>query len=255
MTHVEKNILLVILFIVFFIIPCPSLPFLDGFPLSHPLDLFILILIVFLFYILPWKKNIPTKKTLLFVVCLGLIKLSIALLSPLHGLQGNYYANTTNWEGPYERSTEFKNKNFTRIDSHIAFYNIGYSFTREPFPLWFLNDNSRFNWYLSNHPDRKKIKFSAEWKGYLYVPKDDVITFFIETPEKAKLSIDQHIQVFSQKEAFLKKGLHEFDLKYAHPEKPEKKLILSWAFQNKEKTLIAPKYFFYKPYNDCRQKI
>ena len=64
------------------------------------------------------------------------------------GLRARYYANDTA-SGAHERSTDFRDAAFTRVDQRIDFVP-----GRSDFPLMFFNDNSRFNFYLANQPQR-----------------------------------------------------------------------------------------------------
>src|SRR5687768_10553110 len=75
------------------------------------------------------------------------------------GFRARYYATETA-SGAHERSTEFRNAPFTRIDDRIDFIP-----GRRDFPLAFFNDNSRFNFYLPGQPERHRLGFSVRWSG------------------------------------------------------------------------------------------
>jgi hypothetical protein len=93
--------------------------------------------------------------------------LAIALSVPDRGgFEARYYA-TTDATGAFERSTEFRDRPFTRIDRSLHFEP-----DRAEFPLAFFNDLGRFNFYQPHEPKREQMAFSASWDGHWYVETD-----------------------------------------------------------------------------------
>lgn len=76
------------------------------------------------------------------------------------GLRGSYYATATA-TGAHERSTDFKDANYTRVDTRIDFARGGHEF-----PLAFMNDHTRFNFMRPGEPDRRYLEFAVAWTGW-----------------------------------------------------------------------------------------
>ena len=99
------------------------------------------------------------------------------------GLRARYYANDTA-SGAHERSTEFRNATFTRIDERIDFIP-----GRRDFPLAFFNDNSRFNFYRADQPHRHLLAFSVRWSGLWWA--EGTRELYLDAPDAhAHIAID-----------------------------------------------------------------
>lgn len=99
------------------------------------------------------------------------------------GFRARYYATETA-SGAHERSTEFRNEAFTRIDDRIDFIP-----GRRDFPLAFFNDNSRFNFYLPDQPERHRLGFSVRWSGLWWA--GGTRELYLDAPEAhAEIAID-----------------------------------------------------------------
>ena len=79
------------------------------------------------------------------------------------GFRARYFANAAA-TGGHERSTEFPDAAFTRIDRQLDF-----DADRRQFPLPFFNDNSRFNFYKVGEPQRRYLEFAVRWSGLWWV--------------------------------------------------------------------------------------
>ena len=75
------------------------------------------------------------------------------------GFRARYFANAEGI-GAHERSTEYRDSVFTRIDRRLDFAPGG-----PEFPLAFFNDNSRFNFYRADQPHRRRLPFAVSWSG------------------------------------------------------------------------------------------
>ena len=75
--------------------------------------------------------------------------IAAALIPGTGGFRARYFANAAA-TGPHERSTEFSDGTFTRIDQRLDF-----APGRPEFPLAFFNDISRFNYYSPGQPRRR----------------------------------------------------------------------------------------------------
>ena len=85
-----------------------------------------------------------------------------AVLVP-QGFVATYYANAS-WTPPYERSPEYPWSDYTRIDRTLQFD----SPAGPHLPLYFFNDNTRFNYYGEGNPGRGELPFSVQWEGDLW---------------------------------------------------------------------------------------
>jgi len=100
------------------------------------------------------------------------------------GFRARYFANAAA-TGPHERSTEFRDATFTRIDQRLDFAPGG-----PEFPLAFVNDIQRFNFYIPGQPRRRQLEFAAAWSGQWWTEAGDT-TLFLEAPgATAQLFVD-----------------------------------------------------------------
>lgn len=99
------------------------------------------------------------------------------------GFRARYYANESA-AGAHERSTEFRDAAYTRIDRRIDFIP-----GSRDFPLAFFNDNSRFNFYLADQPQRHRLGFSVRWSGLWWA--DGTRELYLDAPgAHANIAID-----------------------------------------------------------------
>jgi len=78
------------------------------------------------------------------------------------GFESRYFANDE-WRPPHEHALAGLARSLDRTPE-LAF---GPDAPRD-LPLYFFNDNSRFNYYQPTEPDRDKLPFSARWSGYFH---------------------------------------------------------------------------------------
>ena len=109
---------------------------------------------------------------------------SAALIPGTGGFRARYFANAAA-TGAHERSTDYPDSAFTRVDDRLDFAPGG-----PEFPLAFFNDNSRFNFYRGGEPRRRQLEFSARWSGLWWVEAGPH-HLYVETPQSAaELFID-----------------------------------------------------------------
>lgn len=100
------------------------------------------------------------------------------------GFRARYFANAAG-TGAHERSTEYPDAAFTRIDQRLQFAPGG-----PELPLAFFNDNSRFNFYQANQPHRRRLEFAATWSG-LWQVEAGTHHLYLDAPQAtAELSVD-----------------------------------------------------------------
>jgi hypothetical protein len=78
------------------------------------------------------------------------------------GFESRYFANDE-WRPPHEHAVAGLARSVDRTPE-LAF---GRDAPRD-LPLYFFNDNARFNYYQPTEPDRGKLPFSARWTGYFH---------------------------------------------------------------------------------------
>lgn len=101
------------------------------------------------------------------------------------GFTARYYASATA-TGQHERSTEYRDAAFTRVDKQLEFTR-----NERDFPLAFFNDHARFNYLRPGEPDRRHLEFSVAWTAWLHVPGNGTRTFYLHAPgSPAEVSID-----------------------------------------------------------------
>ncbi len=160
-------------------------------------------------------------------LALVLVAVKLAVGAPLllgRGFVADYYANDQ-WRAPRERSVDFLALPATRIDGRLQFG------PRQPFPLFFFNDNSRFNFYGAGQPDRQQLGFSVIWRGFLRAPRVSAARFYLAARPSAdgargdaSLAVDgrplvglDRASARAEGETPLAPGWHSIEIRYANP--------------------------------------
>jgi len=100
------------------------------------------------------------------------------------GLYARYFA-TAVVGSTHERSTEYRDPAYTRVDRRLDF-----AHGSRDFPLAFFNDHARFNFTRADQPDRRYLEFAVAWNGWLWVEPGSH-TFFLKAPAAAaELAVD-----------------------------------------------------------------
>ena len=100
------------------------------------------------------------------------------------GLYARYFA-TDAIGGTHERSTEYRDPAYTRVDRRLDFVR-----GDRDFPLAFFNDHARFNTMRAGQPERRYLEFAVAWHGWLWVEQGSH-TFFLHAPaEMAEVAVD-----------------------------------------------------------------
>ncbi|MCC6177258.1 MAG: glycosyltransferase family 39 protein [Chloroflexi bacterium] len=167
----------------YLLVPGHPLSWLDGVPL-RPLALAVLLgggtLLVAL---APAGGRLRFGRSLVgLLVILTVLKVALGMAAPSYGLPGWYYANTR-FQGSPERSTEFRGESWTRREREVTYGG-------DEFPVYFLNDYLRFNFYGEESERRKSLPFSVRWDGTLYVPSDGSYRLWLTASGPGRLSVD-----------------------------------------------------------------
>ena len=184
-----------------------------------------------------------------YVLALGAMVIAKALLSlsaPAHGLPGWYYANGR-FQGAPERSTEFPREAATRRDREL-------DFGGDEFPVYFLNDSQRFNFFGVDAERRRSLPFSVRWQGTLYVPIDGSYRFWLTASGPGTLAVDgRQIAAVDAEgsqttavEAQLGRGSHQLQVTYARRPPRSGQLKVEWELDGRRQVVGAP-YLFAAP--------
>ena len=178
--------------IVYLLLPGHPLGWLTGVPL-RPLSLASAVLVGLLAFAFwpPAARGEPGRAHAMrpyiraFGLLLGaliVVKLILAWLAPDYGLPGWYFANSR-FQGAPERSSEFRAELATRRDRTIHFGG-------DEFPVHFLNDSQRFNFYGPEAERHRNLPFSVRWQGTLYVQREASYRFWLTASGPGSLSLD-----------------------------------------------------------------
>jgi len=143
---------------------------------------------------------------------------SATLIPGTGGFRARYFANA-GATGEPERSTEFKDESFTRIDRRLDF-----ALGATEFPLAFFNDPARFNFQNPAGPRRRYLEFAATWTGqwwieagshHLYLDAPDASAqLFVDGAAVASVTPDTDIAEVTLP---LAGGWHRLDLVFSSP--------------------------------------
>jgi hypothetical protein len=156
----------------YFVIPTDAGGLIHGVPLG-PLDTIALLMIAWL---AAYGGRLPGAPIVAIALAVSLT--SAALIPGTGGFRARYFTNV-NATGAHERSTEYADSQFTRIDPRLDFTPGG-----PEFPLAFFNDNSRFNFFQAGQPNRHQLEFAVRWSGLWWVEAGPQ-HLYAETPQSA----------------------------------------------------------------------
>lgn len=122
-----------------------------------------------------WVRRSLPFAPLAIVALAAKIALGATLLTP-RGFDARYYANAE-FAGAPEADTEPCDRAFTRTDARLRFGGP----EDADLPVYFLNDSSRFNFYLPNQPDRSTLPVSVIWEGWLRITRAGMQRMYVRT--------------------------------------------------------------------------
>ena len=147
------------IWIAYFVIPNDAGGLVHGIPLG-PIEAAALLMLAWLGIV---GARIPGATVV--AILLAVTYITGAAIPGEGGFRARYFANAAA-TGGHERSTEFRDAAFTRIDRQLDF-----DADRRQFPLPFFNDNSRFNFYKVGEPQRRYLEFAVRWSGLWWVDR------------------------------------------------------------------------------------
>ncbi len=194
------------------VIPTDAGGLIHGVPLG-PIDAIALLMIAWLAACggrLPGAAIVATT--------LGIALVASSSIPGTGGFRARYFANA-NATGPHERSTEYPDGPFTRVDDRLDFAPGG-----PEFPLAFFNDTGRFNFYRAGEPRRRQLEFAARWSGSWWVA-EGTHSLYVDAPQSAaQVFVDGANVVSVSPEAgggsagiSLAGGWHRLDVTFSSP--------------------------------------
>jgi hypothetical protein len=141
------------------------------------------------------------------MAALIMVKLAAWAQVPEPGWLAHYYANAT-FDGPTERSIDYRSLSATRIDRRLAFDDTS-------FPVHFFNDR-RFNRGFRREYTEP---FSARWIGHLHADTDLTVSVVTRVRGTATLLLDG--REVANGTLALSPGWHELEARYSKPANTE----------------------------------
>jgi hypothetical protein len=213
-------------------------------------DVLALAVLVFVFFVLPTVTMPPRLKWRygLALVILLAIKVGLGLAWQPEGLKARYYANA-DWAGSPEKSWAFRDvsNTATRRDRQIHFGPKGFSLFEPTFPLYFMNDSRRFNWYGPEKAKRRNPAFSAVWTGRLWVTDNDPGRGILIAADAGTITLNGRIVAKSHlgkpSEFGLTPGIHHIEVRYAHNGNGPRGLTLGWIRDGRTEPIPSSRLF------------
>ena len=209
----RRQLAALLIWIAYFVIPNDAGGLVRGIPLG-PIDAAALLAIA-------WLAMTGTRLpgTMVVGVLLAATWASGAAIPGQGGFRARYFAGASA-SGAHERSIEYPDATFTRIDTTLAFEQ-----SANQFPLPFFNDNSRFNFYKAGEPNRRLMDFSVRWSGVWWVDREQLSVYVHAPDSTAQLSIDGESRIEMTRQSgspvvidvTLPRGWHRLDITYSSP--------------------------------------
>ncbi|MGQ0736166.1 MAG: glycosyltransferase family 39 protein [Acidobacteriota bacterium] len=167
----------------------PDVP-LAGIPLGLTGTTLIVLLLTVFWWARPLIAAAGVRRSTLALLAVATAgKLAAAWVAPVAGWQAYYYGNA-DFRPPLERSTDFRDAPYTRIDPRLDFRDTA-------FPVHFFNEQ-RFH-----HGFRREFTdpFSVRWVGYLPPGASRRMRLALEARGEAELSLDGQLALSVQSPA------------------------------------------------------
>lgn len=202
-----------LIWIAYFVIPNDAGGLVHGIPLG-PIEAAALLMLAWLGLV---GVRIPGAQFV--AILLAVTYVTGAAIPGEGGFRARYLANAAGGGG-HERSTEFTNAAFTRIDRELHF-----DTERRQFPLPFFNDNSRFNFYKAGEPQRRYLEFAVRWSGLWWVERADTRLYIDAPAASGQIFIDGEEAIAvgaaggspAVREVSLTPGWHRLDVTFSSP--------------------------------------
>lgn len=131
------------------------------------------------------------------------------------GLRARYFPTATA-AGNHERSTENRDRSFTRVDGRLAFTR-----GQHDFPLAFFNDHTRFNFIGAGQPDRRYLPFAVAWTGWWWSDGGTQSLYLHSPGATAEMLIDASPILSGSgdqsRDVEMSRGWHRLHVSYSSP--------------------------------------
>ncbi len=166
-----------------------------------------------------WFVRAPLPGAAMIAILLISTGAASAALPGEGGFRARYFASAAA-SGTHERSIEFPDEAFTRIDTRLEFDQ-----SARQLPLPFFNDNSRFNFFQPGELNRRLLEFSVRWSGLWWVDREQQAVYVHAPGSNAELSIDGRSTIVLSPEdsspiaidVTLTPGWHRLDITFSSP--------------------------------------
>jgi hypothetical protein len=177
------------------------------------------------------------------LVVVTILKVVIGTQALMHGLPGSYFDNTR-YQGAAEQSTEFRGEPWTRRERRL-------SFGGDEFPVYFLNDVQRFNFFGPEAEKRRTLPFSVRWDGAVFVPASGSYQVWLTASGPATLSVDgkqvASVDADGRETAVVRltldKGSHPIRVSYIRRPQRSPDLKVEWDALGGRQALASPYVF------------
>ena len=201
------------IWIAYFVIPNDAGGLVHGIPLG-PIEAAALLMLAWLGLV---RAHLPGRATV--AILLAVTYITGAAIPGEGGFRARYFANAAA-TGGHERSTEFRDAAFTRVDRRLDF-----DVERRQFPLPFFNDNSRFNFYKVGEPQRRYLEFAVRWSGLWWVDRATTRLYIDAPSASGQIFIDGEEAIAvgagggspAVREVSLTRGWHRLDVTFSSP--------------------------------------
>jgi len=166
-----------LIWIAYLVVPSEG-GFLNGLPLGR-IDTLGLLLVLWIA-----AHGVRLRGAAVAAVVLAAAAITFTAIPGEAGLYARYFSTAVPG-GAHERSTEYHDPAYTRVDERLDFAR-----GARDFPLAFFNDQARFNFMRAGEPERKYLAFAVAWNGWLWA-KQGSHTFYLHAPaETAEVAVD-----------------------------------------------------------------
>jgi hypothetical protein len=180
------------------------------------------------------------------LVLLVVLKGTVGMLALTSGLPGWYFDNSR-FQGDPEQSTEFRGEPWTRRERELAFGG-------DEFPVYFLNDVQRFNFFGPEAERRRTLPFSVRWDGSLYVPAAGSYTLWLtasgpgvlRVDGKQVAAVDADGRDTAEVHLDLARGPHDLRATYIRRPQRSPDLKVEWNLDGRRQALAVP-YLYPSP--------
>lgn len=200
-----------------------------------------------LFFALPRRALKGFKLHMVLLILIVSTQQLVLSIQPMKGLPAEYFANTS-LSPPMANEWRYSAlEHSTRIDHRIDFSGTGFSLRNQEFPLYFLNDNSRFRHNPisdAQFEQRWQFLFSARWDGFISVPASVTSLELRASAGVIKLIIDGQAVTGNSDHGVsmpVTPGIHGITISYRRTSHEHPSLQLGWI-EGQQFNIVPERY-------------